>query len=75
MWNRRKWYPILLVGLVLLLASSVVACAQPATKSKPEPPISVIAILWSEAKNHIGEKITVYGPVIGVTLPPKTVTP
>ena len=31
MWNRRKWYSLLLVGLVLLLISSVVACASPAT--------------------------------------------
>jgi len=72
MWNRRKWYSLLLVGLVLLLISSVVACASPATtpatpatSSTVVPPPS--AILWSEAINHIGERTTVYGPVIGAT--------
>ena len=29
MWNKRKWYSLLLVGFVLILATSVMACAPP----------------------------------------------
>lgn len=81
MWNRHKWYSILLSGLLLLLISSVVACSSTTPAQSPTPtqqaPITpttsspVIpapsAILWSEAINHIGERTTVYGPVIGAT--------
>ena len=31
-WNKSKWYSILLIGLVLLLASSVIGCGQAYTK-------------------------------------------
>ena len=78
MWNRRKWYSLLLAGLVLILATSVMACAPSATptapartpaptQQAPAPTPTTSAILWSEAKNHIGERTMVYGPVIGAT--------
>ena len=75
MRNRRKWYSLLLAGLVLILATSVMACAPSATptapartpaptQQAPAPTPTTSAILWSEAKNHIGERTMVYGPVI-----------
>ena len=115
MRNKLKWYPILLVfGLVLLLASSAVACGQsytqedlekarqtgynagftegykaglaqsgaetvtppsttpePSAKTEPSPTpkadLPAGAISWDKAKDHIGERTTVYGPVIGAT--------
>lgn len=64
MRNKLKWHSILLVGLVLMLAGSIVACAPPSTT----PTVTVMgAISWDKAKDHIGERITVYGPVISVT--------
>ncbi len=35
-WNRRKWYSILLIGLVLLLASSIVGCGQSQSEAYQE---------------------------------------
>ncbi len=66
MWNKRKWYSILPIGLVLLLASSVGACA-PAPTSTPTatPTLPADAISWDEAEYHYGESGTVYGPVVG----------
>jgi len=37
MRNRPKRYSILLIGLVLLLASSIIACAQPSPSPAPPP--------------------------------------
>lgn len=115
-WNRRKWYSILLVGLVLLLVSSVIGCAPSPTEQdlqeayqtgynagftaglastsqdvnaayrdgyntgladglaqrksvdeedqkQDHPPTG--AISWYEAKDHIGDRATVCGPVAG----------
>ena len=59
MKNKLKWHSILLVGLVLILASSVIACPPPPTKELPSN-----AITWDEAKYHIGERTTVCGPVV-----------
>ena len=78
MRNKLKWYSLLLIGLVLILATSVMACAPSATptapartpaptQQAPAPTPTTSAILWSEAINHIGERTTVYGPVIGAT--------
>ena len=64
----------LFVSLVLL-----VGCGTPASPPQTSPPIApqtattksttptASAIIWSEAINHIGERTTVYGPVIGAT--------
>ncbi len=62
MKHKLKWYLILLFGLVLLLATSVIACDQPPPPDEKELPS--YAITWNEAKYHIGERTTVYGPVV-----------
>ena len=75
MKNKLRWRSILLVGLVLILATSAVACVQPAPTTAPTPTptspeeneLPSTAISWNEAINHIGERTTVYGPVIGAT--------
>lgn len=63
---------LLAIGLALLLLGSIVSCA-PTPVSTPSPPPTapeegheevVQAIPWNEAKYHIGERITVYGPVV-----------
>lgn len=65
MWNKRKWYPILLIGLVLLLVSSVISCdALTVTTTPEETELPSNAISWDEAKYHIGERTTVYGLVV-----------
>jgi hypothetical protein len=105
MRSNRRWYSILLIGLVLLLASSVAGCGQsetyqegykagftegftaglaqsgaetvsvpstaPESSAKTEPSstpkasLPAGAISWDEAKDHIGDRATVYGPVAG----------
>lgn len=105
MGNKRKWYSILLIGLVLVVASSVIGCgqcqseayqegykagftdgykawlAQPGAKTVPTPPtapspktettttpkagLPAGAISWNKAKDHIGDRATVCGPVAG----------
>ncbi|MBA7649941.1 hypothetical protein ES703_57740 [subsurface metagenome] len=99
---KTRWYSILLIGLVLLLASSIVGCGQsqseayqegykagftdgyeaglaqsgvetvptPSTALEPSPktetpPIPADAISWDKAKDHIGDRTTVCGPVAG----------
>jgi hypothetical protein len=96
MRNKRKWYSILLVGLVLLLASSVIGCSSGYTQEdintawqegytqgfadgiaqcEPAPngtggenggekELPSGAIWWYEAKDHIGDRLTVCGPVV-----------
>ena len=68
MRNRPKRYSILLIGLVLLLASSIIACAQPSPtleSAPPEkPPPSEEVIPWHKAKNYVGEIKVVEGPVV-----------
>lgn len=109
MKNKPRWYSILLIGLVLLLASSVIGCGQAYTKEDidaafqegyaagydagydrgfaaglaqkepdeaPIPPDEIKpptdthpencgALPWYEAKDHIGDRATVCGPVVG----------
>jgi len=107
MWNRHKWRLILLLGLVLLLLSSIIGCGQSQSEAYQEgykagftdgyeaglaqsgggivPPPSIApepspktetpttpeaglpagAISWDKAKDHIGDRATVYGPVAG----------
>ncbi len=67
MRNKLKWRVNLFVGLLLLLAISIVACAPTPTPTPtliptPSPPLSAVA--WDEARYHIGERTTVYGPVV-----------
>jgi hypothetical protein len=100
--NRRKWHSILLVGLVLLLVSSVIGCSSGYTQEDVNtawqegytqgfsdgvaqceqndngsvviPPLDgndgednelpAGAIWWYEAKDHIGDRLTVCGPVV-----------
>ena len=104
---RRKWYPILLVGLALLLLSFTIGCGQsqseayqtgynagftegykagltqsgavdppppsttpePSTKTEtpttPKADLPAGAISWDKAKDHIGDRTTVYGSVAG----------
>ena len=59
---RTKWYSFLLIGLAFLLVSLVIGCAPRTTGPPPPPPPS--AISWDEAKYHIGERTTVWGPVV-----------
>lgn len=35
MRSKRRWYPILIIGVVLLLASSIVGCPQPPVSTPP----------------------------------------
>jgi len=63
MKNKLKWYSILLFGLVLLLASSVIAC-QPAPVPPPPNLPKPIAVPWYEARDHISERTTVSGPIV-----------
>lgn len=64
MKSKITWSSFLLVGLVLLLLASVVACG-PAPTATPTPtPTPPSALAWSEAKYHIGERTTVLGPVV-----------
>ena len=70
MKSKITWSSFLLVGLVLLLLASVVACG-PAPTATPAPtptpsttPTPPSALAWSEAKYHIGERTTVFGPVV-----------
>ena len=106
---KSKWYSILLIGLVLLLASSLIGCGAsvtqrdvdeayqtgyntgftegykaglaqsgaetapassvaPETSSETETPKAGLpagAISWDKAKDHIGDRTTVCGPVAG----------
>jgi hypothetical protein len=69
MRNKSKWYSILLVGLALLLASSVIGCSaeviQPLNGEDGEDgELPAGAIWWYEAKDHIGDRLTVCGPVV-----------
>jgi len=107
MRNKTRWYSILLIGLALLLASSVIGCAPSYTEADLEaareagynagftegyeaglaqcgqveeeaeviiPPegedggnkeLPAGAIWWYEAKDHIGDRTVVCGPVAG----------
>ena len=56
----KKWQSILLIGVVLVLACSVVGCA-PTQTTETEP---TNAVSWDEAKYHIGDRATVCGPVV-----------
>ena len=69
MGNKRKWYSILLIGLVLLLASLAVGCPTPAPIPAPtltEPPVIVA---FSATPNEIstGESSTLLWNVTGAT--------
>ena len=80
--SKGKWYSLVLVGLVLLLATSPIACINiypqapeepssvPSTPGSPPPeqiPPPVGGIPWDEACDHIGERTTVCGPVVSAT--------
>jgi hypothetical protein len=102
MGNMHKWHSILLVGLVLLLISSVIGCSSGYTQEdvntawqegytqgfadgiaqceqnehedeviqpqdgedKENGELPPGAIWWYEAKDHIGDRLTVCGPVV-----------
>ena len=75
MRNKLKWYSILVIGLLLLLAA-ITACApsspssarptqpEPSQPSPPQPSPTEEVIPWYEAKNHVGETKVVEGPVV-----------
>ena len=54
---RNKWYSLLLLGLVLLLASSGLGCGDTYT-TKADLPAG--AISWDKAKDHIGDRTTTW---------------
>jgi hypothetical protein len=62
---------VLLLSLLVLSGCSTATSPAPTVTSPSAPSSSVspttAAIPWSEAKNHVGERTTVYGPVIGAT--------
>jgi len=63
MRNKCKWYLILAVGLVVVLAGSAIACGTPPPAPvEQEAPSNAIA--WHEAQDHIGDRATVCGPVV-----------
>lgn len=62
MIDKRRCYLVILVGLVVLLVSSLIACASPS--SPPEQTLPSNTITWDEAENHVGERAIVCGPVI-----------
>ncbi len=72
---------LLSIMLALLMMFSFTACGEPQEKEKEEavPAAATVAeestteadkypdaISWKKAKNHIGEKVTIKGPVKGV---------
>jgi len=68
MRNRPKWYSILLIGLVLLLTSSAIACNH---SSPPKPPLGeeVISALDTDklldiGYNHPEKVVTVEGVIV-----------
>ncbi len=61
--SRCRWYQIAVAALVIVLSGSVMACGSaPPTPVEQEAPSNAIA--WHEAKNHVGERATICGPVI-----------
>ena len=59
---------IIVIGLVLFGACApAVAPPTPTPTPAPTPTPSLGAINWDEAKNHIGERTTVCGPVVSAT--------
>ncbi|MFW6105174.1 MAG: hypothetical protein ACOC7P_01170 [Chloroflexota bacterium] len=104
MKNKPRWYPVLLIGLILLIAALVIGygqytkgrveeayltgynagygegynlglaqCEQIEDEGEVIPPrdegkeLPSGAIQWYEARDHIGERTTVCGPVVSAT--------
>jgi len=70
MWNRRKWYSFLLVGLALLLAGSVIGCPAPAptpTPTQPAAPLVIVAFSATPTQISAGESATLQWNVTGAT--------
>jgi DNA/RNA endonuclease YhcR with UshA esterase domain len=70
---------LLSVILILLMAFSFTACGEPEESEEAAPAAATVAeestteadkhpdaISWKKAKNHIGETVTIKGPVKGV---------
>jgi micrococcal nuclease len=68
MGNRRKWYSILLIGLVLLLATSVIGCPAPIpTPTQPAAPLIIVAFSATPTQISAGESATLQWNVTGAT--------
>ena len=70
MKNKRKWYSVLLIGLILTLAISVVACHPNRDTAPPDTTISPpVVVAFSATPNEIsaGESATLLWNVTGAT--------
>ena len=57
----------LVIIVVLILVLGTIACApseSPPAKQTPVVSQTSSAIAWNEARDHVGERTTVYGPVV-----------
>ena len=63
MRNKRKWYSILLIGLVLLLGASVVGCPD----STPQTLPNIVAFSATPNEISAGESATLLWNITGVT--------
>jgi len=64
---KKKWGLFIVIGFALLMSFSLIGCGEAVSdsssaKSSSEPSGS---IQWYEAKDHIGDRLTVCGPVAG----------
>ena len=55
---------VIILAIVLVIPKLLEAPASPLTPELVTPPVQTDAIPWHEARNHIGERTTVYGPVV-----------
>lgn len=64
-----RWYLLSVIGLLLILGISIITCSQQSSTPSSSQPSSAteVVISWEEAKWHIGERVTVCGPVVGTT--------
>ena len=81
MWNKRKWHSILLIGLALLLASSLISCDSSDIDSEEYDYLSQMQI-WQEKWNdtwlesledctQLLDELTVIKPPQGMVIPLK----
>ena len=72
--SMRRFNALISVTFVLAFLLLIISCAAPIVEQSPSSPSDPITssissipadvIQWHEAKNHIGERITVCGPVV-----------
>ena len=56
---------LVLPALLILLANTIAVADSPATTPSTMPTTVPTSITWDQAKDHIGQYVTVTGPVVG----------